>query len=156
MITQEFIGLFQRLARLMTHTKWLFMWLALIQSAYTGLIDNIQVGPQRFVVHEEGPVSEIVALGTDETPKNFLYCDGSAVSRTTYAELYASIGTNFGEGDGSTTFNVPDLRGYFLRGQDDGTGTDPDAGSRTALNTGGNTGTMLVLNRKTSTRDTIT
>jgi microcystin-dependent protein len=109
-------------------------------TAYTGLIDNIQVGPQRFVVHEEGPVSEIVALGTDETPKNFLYCDGSAVSRTTYAELYASIGTNFGEGDGSTTFNVPDLRGYFLRGQDDGTGTDPDAGSRTALNTGGNTG----------------
>lgn len=47
---------------------------------------------------------------------NWLLCDGQAVSRTTYAELFALIGTNFGSGDGTTTFNVPDYRGKFLRG----------------------------------------
>ena len=47
---------------------------------------------------------------------NWLLCDGQAVSRTDYADLYALIGTNFGSGDGSTTFNVPDYRGKFLRG----------------------------------------
>lgn len=47
---------------------------------------------------------------------NWVYCDGQALSRTQYAELYAMIGTNFGSGNGSTTFNVPDYRGKFLRG----------------------------------------
>jgi len=47
---------------------------------------------------------------------NWLLCDGSAVSRTTYADLFALIGDNFGSGDGSTTFNLPDYRGKFLRG----------------------------------------
>lgn len=46
---------------------------------------------------------------------NWLICNGQAVSRTTYADLYALIGTNFGSGDGETTFNVPDYRGKFLR-----------------------------------------
>lgn len=47
---------------------------------------------------------------------NWLLCDGQAVSRTDYAALFALIGTNFGVGDGVTTFNVPDYRGKFLRG----------------------------------------
>jgi len=47
---------------------------------------------------------------------NWLICDGQAVSRTTYADLFSLIGTNFGAGDGQTTFNVPDYRGKFLRG----------------------------------------
>ena len=47
---------------------------------------------------------------------NWLLCDGSAVSRTTYADLFALIGDGFGSGDGSTTFNLPDYRGKFLRG----------------------------------------
>ena len=47
---------------------------------------------------------------------NWLLCDGQAVSRTTYAELFELIGTKFGSGDGTTTFNVPDYRGKFLRG----------------------------------------
>ena len=47
---------------------------------------------------------------------NWLLCDGQAVSRTDYADLYALIGENFGSGDGSTTFNLPDYRGKFLRG----------------------------------------
>ena len=47
----------------------------------------------------------------------FLLCNGAAVSRTSYAALFAKLGTTFGEGDGSTTFNIPDYRGYFLRGK---------------------------------------
>lgn len=49
-------------------------------------------------------------------PEGFLWCDGAAVSRTEYAQLFAVIGTNYGEGDGSTTFNVPDLRGRVTVG----------------------------------------
>lgn len=80
-------------------------------------------------------------------PTGYLTCDGSAVSRTTYATLYAAIGVLHGQGDGSTTFNLPDYRGRFLRGSDNmGTGAasrDPDAGSRTAMNTGGATGATV-------------
>lgn len=57
-------------------------------------------------------------------PSGWLACDGSAVSRTTYADLYAVCGTTFGAGDGSTTFNLPDLRGEFIRGYDNGRGVD--------------------------------
>jgi microcystin-dependent protein len=49
-------------------------------------------------------------------PTGWLSCDGSAVSRTTYSDLFAVIGTTWGSGNGSSTFNVPDLRGAFLRG----------------------------------------
>ena len=51
-------------------------------------------------------------------PEGTLLCDGSAVSRDTYSELFAAIGTTWGEGDGSTTFNLPDLRGKWLMGAD--------------------------------------
>jgi len=57
-------------------------------------------------------------------PKGWLKADGSAVSRTDYADLFAAIETLYGEGDGSTTFNLPDLRGEFVRGFDDGRGVD--------------------------------
>ena len=50
-------------------------------------------------------------------PTGFFECDGSAVSRTTYSDLFAAIGTTWGTGNGSTTFNIPDLRGAFLRGK---------------------------------------
>ena len=49
-------------------------------------------------------------------PEHTLICDGSAISRVTYAALFAVIGTTYGAGDGSTTFALPDFRGYFLRG----------------------------------------
>ena len=58
------------------------------------------------------------------TPKNHLYCNGDAVSRNGYADLFAKVGTTYGVGDGSTTFNLPDMRGYFPRGYDDGRGVD--------------------------------
>lgn len=57
-------------------------------------------------------------------PPGYLKANGAAVSRTTYAALFAAIGTTFGAGDGATTFNVPDARGEFLRGWDDGRGVD--------------------------------
>lgn len=54
----------------------------------------------------------------------YLKCNGGAVSRTTYANLFAAIGTTYGVGDGSTTFNLPELRGEFIRGLDDSRGVD--------------------------------
>ena len=54
--------------------------------------------------------------------------------------MFAVISTNWGAGDGSSTFNLPDLRGRFLRGVDSGSGNDPDASSRFSINSGGNTG----------------
>lgn len=76
----------------------------------------------------------------DLTSYKILHADGSAVSRTTYANLFAKVGVIHGQGDGSTTFNLPDWRGRFPRGWDDGAGVDPDAGSRVADATGGVTG----------------
>lgn len=58
-------------------------------------------------------------------PAGFLKANGAAVSRSAYPGLFAKIGTAYGAGDGSTTFNLPDLRGEFLRGWDDGRGVDP-------------------------------
>ncbi len=77
------------------------------------------------------PVGTVITKASNAVPSGYLYCNGQAVSRTTYAALFADIGTTYGVGDGSTTFNVPDFRGYFLRGQNDGSGNDPDAASRT-------------------------
>jgi len=82
----------------------------------------------------------IVAFGGATPPQGWLLCDGAAVSRTTYASLFAAIGSAFGAGNGSTTFNVPDFRGRFLRGVDGGTNRDPDVAVRIAMNTGGNSG----------------
>lgn len=57
-------------------------------------------------------------------PAGWLKANGAAISRTAYAALFAAIGTTYGVGDGSTTFNLPDLRGEFPRGWDDGRGVD--------------------------------
>ncbi|WP_308184982.1 phage tail protein [Neisseria polysaccharea] len=65
-------------------------------------------------------------------PTSWLKANGAAVSRTLYAALFQSIGTTYGAGDGRTTFNLPDLRGEFIRGWDDGRGID----SRRALGSG--------------------
>lgn len=61
---------------------------------------------------------------TANIPAGFLKENGAAISRTTYAELFAIIGTTFGAGNGSTTFNLPDSRAEFIRGLDDGRGVD--------------------------------
>ncbi|MCP4134533.1 MAG: tail fiber protein [bacterium] len=75
----------------------------------------------------------------EKVPGEWLFCNGRAVSRSEYSALFDVIGTAWGNGDGSTTFNLPDLRGMFLRGVSDESGVDPDASERENQN-GGNTG----------------
>lgn len=82
--------------------------------------DNIKVTP-RITLDDTGgdemPTGAITAWSTNTAPSGYLLCDGSAVSRTTYATLFGVIGTTYGVGDGSTTFNVPDLRQRFILGR---------------------------------------
>lgn len=73
-------------------------------------------------------VGVVMAWPMTAIPSGWLECNGSAVSRTTYASLFAVIGTSYGTGDGSTTFNLPNYQDYFLRGFD-ASGTE--ASSRT-------------------------
>ncbi|MGW0995743.1 phage tail protein [Streptomyces sp. NPDC002523] len=98
-------------------------------------VDGVLVGS---VVGYGGIVS-----GNAQPPAGWLLCDGTTVSRDTYADLFQAIGTLHGGGDGTRTFNLPDYRGRFQRGVDDGTGIDPDAAGRTAANPGGATGDMV-------------
>jgi microcystin-dependent protein len=65
------------------------------------------------------PAGMLAPYGGSTEPAGWVFCYGQAISRTTYATLFAAIGTNFGIGDGSTTFNVPDARGRALFGRDD-------------------------------------
>lgn len=67
-------------------------------------------------LYADAPIGAIMPYGGATAPSGWFLCQGQAVSRTTYAELFAVIGTAFGTGDGSTTFNLPDFRGEFLRG----------------------------------------
>ena len=67
-------------------------------------------------IPDSTPPGTIMAFAGNSTPSGFLLCDGSAVSRTTYADLFAAIGTTWGSGNGSTTFNLPNLNGYWLKG----------------------------------------
>lgn len=62
------------------------------------------------------PIGAVFPFYGTTPPEHTMACNGAEISRTTYAELFAVIGTTAGEGDGSTTFNVPDLRGMFIRG----------------------------------------
>ena len=70
------------------------------------------------------PASAVMAFASTTVPVGWLECNGAAVSRTTYAALFAIVATIYGVGDGSTTFNLPDLRGEFIRGFDNGRGVD--------------------------------
>jgi microcystin-dependent protein len=70
------------------------------------------------------PSGAVAHFAMDTAPTGWLKANGAAVSRSTYAILFSAIGTTFGVGDGSTTFNLPDLRGEFPRGWDDGRGID--------------------------------
>lgn len=70
------------------------------------------------------PAGAVFMFAMPTAPSGYLPCDGSAISRTTYAQLFAAIGTTFGAGNGTTTFNVPDMRAMFPRGWDNGRGID--------------------------------
>lgn len=70
------------------------------------------------------PAGAIMPFAQASVPNGWLKANGQLVSRTTYADLFSAIGTTYGTGDGSTTFTLPDLRGEFIRGFDDGRGVD--------------------------------
>lgn len=72
------------------------------------------------------PARLVVAFAMQTPPEGWLACDGAHVSRATYAALFHAIGTLYGNGDGRATFKLPDLRGEFIRGWDNGRGVDPD------------------------------
>ena len=107
----------------------------------SGAITSDLLDPR--VVGGLAQVGDIKSAAFETVPAGWLECDGTAVSRTTYATLFAKIGTAWGQGDGVNTFNVPDLRGLFLRGWDHGAGRDPNTA---ALNVTGaaNNGSGLV------------
>ena len=77
------------------------------------------------------PTGSEITWATATLPTGWLEENGAAISRSTYSALFAVIGTEYGVGDGSSTFNLPDARGEFIRGWDHGAGTDPDAAART-------------------------
>ena len=81
------------------------------------------------------PIGTILDFAAATAPTGYLVCDGSAVSRTTYSKLFAVIGTTWGAGNGSTTFNVPDFRGRTSIGA--GTGTASDATAHALGSKGG-------------------
>jgi microcystin-dependent protein len=85
-----------------------------------GVTSNIQTQIDANVV----PSGTIINVAMNTAPTGYLKANGAAVSRSTYAALFSAIGSTFGVGDGSTTFNVPDLRGEFVRGWDDSRGID--------------------------------
>lgn len=99
------------------------------------LTDTTQIATTAFVTGDPGRNQSgfIVAFGGTVVPSGYLGCDGTAVSRTTYAPLFSAIGTTWGSGDGSTTFNLPNLQRRALVGSG---GT----GSSTLANTVGATG----------------
>lgn len=70
------------------------------------------------------PAGHIAYTARSTAPSGWLKANGAAISRAAYANLFAALGTTYGDGDGFNTFNLPDLRGEFVRGWDDGRGID--------------------------------
>lgn len=96
--------------RIFVRHKKLSAWTSWVELHHSG--NNDEVGFIKYAI-------------TTVTPKGrYIKANGAAVSRTAYADLFAKVGTFWGAGDGSTTFNVPDLRGEFIRSWDDGRGVD--------------------------------
>lgn len=73
---------------------------------------------------QKAPSGAVIHFARGTAPSGWLKANGAAVSRIAYSNLFAAIGTTFGAGDGFNTFNLPDLRGEFIRGYDDGRGVD--------------------------------
>ena len=92
----------------------------------------------RDLINLSTPIGTVTAFAgkLEKIPAGWLLCDGSAVNRTTYAALFEVTDISWGAGDGTTTFNLPDLRGRFLRGVDGDAGIDADKTLRSAYNNG--------------------
>lgn len=96
------------------------------------------------------PAGTIMAYGGATAPTGYLFCDNTAVSRTTYARLFAAVGTAFGTGDGSTTFNLPDLRDKVPLGKGSNNATlgvtNGSAGASSVLTSASKTGVTTASN----------
>ena len=88
------------------------------QADYEANKHNLTDGDLVAVAIDLIPVGTIYAFAGNDIPSGYLPCNGSAISRTTYADLFAVIGTTYGSGDGSTTFNLPNLTDKFIQGSD--------------------------------------
>lgn len=124
-----------------------------ITSEYNVQLPLVPVAPSFLTINTSGdilantpvsgiglnPSGSIIMFGGTAAPTGYLLCDGSSYLQSSFPSLFAAIGTAYGSADG-THFNVPDFRGIFPRGVDNGAGNDPDTLTRTAANTGGNTG----------------
>jgi microcystin-dependent protein len=87
-------------------------------------IQNTQVVFNNNTTLSSGGTGMIAYFAANAIPSGWLKANGANVSRTTYATLFSAIGTLYGAGDGVTTFTLPDMRGQFPRGWDDGRGVD--------------------------------
>lgn len=116
--------------------------LAVGSDGYVLIADStVADGSMRWGPSPGTPPGMVAAFALTSCPTGWVEGDGSAVSRSgLYADLFDAMGTIHGTGDGSTTFNLPNYRGRFLRGRANGSSLDPDRASRTAMATGGATG----------------
>jgi microcystin-dependent protein len=96
-----------------------------------------------FALFSGGITGSILTFAGEKIPFGYLICDGSELSRNLYSNLFKVIGTIWGAGDGSSTFNIPDLRGQFLRGVSGTSSIDPDASDRISKKNGGNIGNNI-------------
>jgi phage-related tail fiber protein len=85
--------------------------------------------PQSRTFTEVQPPGMVSFFGNSTAPTGWISCTGAAISRSTYSDLFSAIGTTYGSGDGSSTFNIPDMRGEFIRGWDGGRGVDSNFGA---------------------------
>ena len=113
---------------------------------YNTISDNAMLATPYARFADNGvPVGTVISFGADaaKVPEGWLLCDGTVYDGTNpqYERLYNVLENTWG--GTLTSFNVPDFRGYFLRGFDNGAGTDPEAAGRTALISGGNSGDAI-------------
>ena len=123
------------------------VWIEVIVESVS--LGRSKIGAVPYAIEAESaqngaPAGSIVAFGGAVAPPGWVACDGTALSSSAHPELFAAIRTAWGNGtddaDPATDFNLPDLRGMFLRGVDGGAGQDPEAATRTAGALGGNEG----------------
>lgn len=125
-----------------------------IHSALTDIVNELGTNPKGDAADVGArfdltcPLGVVLPYAGASAPTGWALCDGTAVSRSTYSALFALIGTTFGAGDGSTTFNLPDLRSRFIAGK--GTGTWSDA----LAETGGSKDAITVEHTHTATTNT--
>lgn len=87
-------------------------------------LDVYSKGESYALARQQAPSGLVAMFARTTAPTGWLKANGAAVNRAAYADLFAAIGTTFGDGDGVNTFNLPDLRGEFIRCWDDGRGVD--------------------------------